>query len=312
MADDAIPRASRNAISQVDADISVQSYKKALEQLPRRRIAAISDGPTVLGHGRSLSLEEKIAMAAAIADAAAGTWQRSVGELTKESVAKLLHGRGWNGVFQYAIDQVFPTKASGNAQYHPRDRVPNAEMAAQNKEKDKLRAIFQELLQESQRGTGMPPSAADPGSRQRNSEGTALQDSSRSKETPLTAAAVEKWIKTARKRDRDSSNGDYERKTKDRRPMYTDVAKSSKRLGVIEMSGFAGVKAHNVLQDLDDSFSSHNGDELFDVIQKHCKSEKHAANALLIADIAGIEAIMDGKECHRRTFHRSRADVRLR
>ena len=316
LADDAVSGASRAAIAQADADISVQSYEKALEQLPRLTSAAIakefSDDPTVLDHGASLSLEEKLAMAAAIVHAAAGAGQRSIGELTKESIAKLMHGRGWKSVFPYAVDQIFPTKASACAQYHPRDRVPHTDMAAQNSEKDKLRAIFQELLQESQMGAGMPHSAADPDSRQHKREGAAIADSSGAKERPLTAAAVEKWVNAARKRDRDSLDEDDESNTRDKRPAYTDVAESSKRLGVIEMSGFAGAEARNVLRDLDDSFSSHNGDELFDVIQKHCKSEKHAASVLLIADIPGIEAIMDGKEYHRRTFRHSRADVRLR
>ena len=67
-----------------------------------------------------------------------------------------------------------------------------------------------------------------------------------------------------------------------------------------------------ILKDLDDLFRSHNGDELFDIIQRICKAGRMKSQLFLIDDAPSIEEIMDGKDWNRKTLRRPHVDVRLK
>ena len=308
LADSAVPGAERALIAQHDPDICVMSYEKALATLPRATLEATAQTfgiqPEDLDSGGQMTACDKIVLAASVVLEAAGVGQRLLGELSCQSLAMLSRGSGWNTAYLVYADMIFPTRASSADSFLPRDRVSNAALARRTE----IRKIMDELRAEHGEASGDKPPQDDLRAIVRQEMQQA--DASPSSAGGLSVAAVKEIVKAMRARDVDDDEDDEEGGSK--KPAYAQVSKASHRLGILEISGFTGGEPRKILKDLDDSFRSHNGDELFDIIQWMCKADRMASQLFLIADAPSIDEIMDGKDWNRKTLRRSRVDVRLK
>ena len=161
LADSAILGAERALIAEHDPNICVMSYEKAPATLPRATLDATAQTfgiqPEDLDSGGRMSSCDKIVLAASVVPEAAGAGQRLLGELSRQSLAMLSRGSGWNTAYLVYADMIFPTRASSANSFLPRDRVSNAALARRTE----IRKIVDEMRAEHGDASGDKPPQDD-------------------------------------------------------------------------------------------------------------------------------------------------------